>query len=78
VYPGPVASDLERAARAQFGNGRIARAIPTGTPRALGRRIVDAVDRGEARVVYPSLYEAGFRAVGLASRVTLKYGPEPN
>jgi short-subunit dehydrogenase len=78
VYPGPVASELERGARAQFGNGRLARAVPTGDPRALGRLIVEAVEQSRPRVVYPTWYAAGFRAVGLASRITLGLGPEPS
>ncbi len=77
VYPGPVASALEKGARAQFEVGRVANAIPTGRPVALARRVLDAVQQGEARVVYPGLYGLGFRAVSLASRATLALGPEP-
>lgn len=77
VYPGPVASALERSARAQFGGGRVKDAIPTGDPKRLARRVLDAVEGGSPRVVYPGLYELGFRAVGLASRATLALGPEP-
>jgi short-subunit dehydrogenase len=77
VYPGPVASALERSARAQFGGGRVKDAIPTGNPRQLAQRVLDAVEEGSPRVVYPGLYELGFRAVGLASRATLALGPDP-
>ena len=78
VYPGPVSSRLEQAARAQFGAGAVARVIPTGAPDALARRILDAVERGEPRVVYPSLYGIGFRFAGFASRVAMALGPEPS
>jgi short-subunit dehydrogenase len=77
VYPGPVASGLERSARAQFNGSRLAHAIPTGQPRALARRVLDAVERGLPRVVYPSWYAVGFEAVALASRAALRFGPEP-
>jgi len=77
VYPGPVASALERGARAQLRQSLLARAIPMGRARALSRRVLDAVEAGEPRVVYPSLYRVGFSAVGLASRVALRLGPEP-
>lgn len=77
VYPGPVASRLEAAARAQFERSVLARAVPTGQARALARRVLDAVRDGRARVVYPSIYELGYRAVNLASRFALALGPEP-
>jgi short-subunit dehydrogenase len=77
VYPGPVRSALERGARRQYGDGFVARAIPTGEPAELARRILDAVERGGARVVYPAAYAVGWRAVTFASRVTLGLGPSP-
>lgn len=77
VYPGPVASALERAARAQLRDTPLARAIPMGKAPALARLTLDALESGEPRVVYPSLYRVGFSALGLASRVALSFGPEP-
>lgn len=77
VYPGPVASALEKGARAQFGGGRVKDAIPTGNPKRLARRVLRAIEGRTARVVYPGLYEVGFHAVGIASRATLALGPEP-
>jgi short-subunit dehydrogenase len=77
VYPGPVASALERGARAQFGVGWLARAVPNGRPAGLARRVLDAVERGEARVVYPSIYTLGYRAADVAARVALSFGPLP-
>jgi short-subunit dehydrogenase len=77
VYPGPVASALEKGARAQFGGGRMKDAIPTGNPKRLARRVLRAIEQRTARVVYPGLYEVGFHAVGIASRATLALGPEP-
>lgn len=77
VYPGPVRSQLERDARAQFGAGALARGVPTGTPGPLARRILDAIERGAPRVVYPSLYGIGYRFGGFASKVTMALGPDP-
>ncbi|MEQ1503823.1 MAG: SDR family NAD(P)-dependent oxidoreductase, partial [Myxococcota bacterium] len=56
VYPGPVASGLERGARAQYRPSRIAGMVPTGSPEVLAARILAAVDRRAARVVYPRWY----------------------
>jgi short-subunit dehydrogenase len=77
VYPGPVASALERAARAQYGGGMLSRAVPAGRPERLARRIVDAVERGRARVIYPALYEVGWHAQNLAAWFALAAGPPP-
>jgi short-subunit dehydrogenase len=77
VYPGPVASALERGARAQYGDGAVARTIPTGQPDTLARLIVDAVERRRARVIYPSLYGVAWHAGSVAARVALAVGPEP-
>ena len=77
VYPGPVASALERAARTQFGGGLVSRAVPTGKPEALATRILDAIERGRARVIYPALYEVGWHAQNLAAWFALAAGPRP-
>lgn len=77
VYPGPVASALERGARAQYAQTALARAIPMGKARALARQVLDALEAGEARTVYPGLYRVGFEAVGIASRLALSFGPKP-
>jgi short-subunit dehydrogenase len=77
VYPGPVASGLERRARAQLRASWLARAVPTGDPRELARRIVLALDRGAPRVVYPPLYAFAAEALGVSRRVTESFSPEP-
>jgi short-subunit dehydrogenase len=78
VYPGPVASALERGARAQYGDGPIARAVPTGRPDELARRILDAVERRHARVIYPAVYSLGWLATNTAARFALAAGPDPS
>ena len=77
VYPGPVASALERSARAQYGGGVLKKAVPTGRPDALATRILDAVERGRARVIYPALYGLGWHAQNAAAWLALAAGPNP-
>jgi short-subunit dehydrogenase len=77
VYPGPVSSGLERRARAQVRASWLARAIPTGRPDELARRIVEALDHRRPRVVYPPLYALAAEALGVSRRVTRSFSPEP-
>jgi short-subunit dehydrogenase len=76
VYPGPVASGLERGARSQFPPSLVARAIPTGDAAELARRLLDALERGAARVIYPAAYSLG--RVPFAGAVALALGPTPS
>jgi 2-hydroxycyclohexanecarboxyl-CoA dehydrogenase len=77
VYPGPVRSGLERRARAQVPEGILTRVLPTGDPEALGARVLQAMARGEARVVYPSLYELANRIPRVAGWITSNWSPVP-
>lgn len=77
VYPGPVASALERGARAQLRPSLIARLIPTGDADRIAALIARAIDRREPRVVYPPLYAVADRALGVATWVTRRFSPAP-
>jgi dehydrogenase/reductase SDR family protein 7B len=78
VYPGPVRSALEAGARAEYGGGGLfGRFAPTGDPDELARRIMHAIERDEARVIYPRLYGVGWTAPNLSSWFALSYGPPP-
>jgi short-subunit dehydrogenase len=77
VYPGPVRSDPDRRARAQASPGLLTRLIPTGQPEPLARRVLDAIERDEARVFYPALYDVAGRVPGLAARFTRAWSPAP-
>ncbi len=77
VYPGPVASGLERRARAQVEESWLAKWIPTGEPEALANRIVSALERGDPRVVYPPLYALAAGALGASRLVTERFSPQP-
>jgi short-subunit dehydrogenase len=56
VYPGPVRSDMETAARAAFAPTPALGRLPAGTPVELARRIAVAVERRQPRVIYPRIY----------------------
>lgn len=77
VYPGPVASGLERRARAQLRASWLARAMPNGTAEALADRVVEALERDRPRVVYPPLYALARAALGVSRRVTERFSPPP-
>ncbi len=77
VYPGPVASPLESRARAQLPSGWLQRALPTGSPDALAAAILDALERRQARVVYPRFYDVASRISPLAARFTARFSPQP-
>jgi short-subunit dehydrogenase len=75
VYPGPVATAMERAARDRIGDGLLQRTLPTGQPEVLATRIVEAVERRLPRVVYPSFYELSRLARTASQWLTWKLAP---
>lgn len=78
VYPGPVKSALERGARDDYGGAGLAgKYAPTGDPAVLATKIVRAVQRDDARVIYPRSYAVGFTAPNLSRWIALGYGPPP-
>ena len=77
VYPGPVASGLERRARAQVGSSWTARAIPTGKASELAERIARAAERRQPRVIYPSVYAGAAEVLSVARRFTERFSPAP-
>jgi 3-hydroxybutyrate dehydrogenase len=78
VYPGPVKSALEQGARDDYGGAGFAgKLAPTGDPAELADKIVRAIGRDEARVIYPRAYAVGFTAPNLSRWIALSYGPPP-
>ncbi|HEX6836913.1 MAG TPA: SDR family NAD(P)-dependent oxidoreductase [Polyangia bacterium] len=73
VYPGAITSALEARARDQYGRTLLTRLVPTGEPDVLARKIIEALDGGRARVVYPSFYALGL--FGIAGPLALAFGP---
>lgn len=56
VYPGPVSTPMEAAARGSYTDSFGLRHVPTGQADVLARKIERAMARGSARVVYPGIY----------------------
>jgi len=56
VYPGPVKSDMESAARARFAAAGQVDRLPMGTPEELAKLVCDAVAEKKPRVIYPRFY----------------------
>jgi short-subunit dehydrogenase len=54
VYPGPVTTAMANASFEIYGNDM--RWVPTGTAPELARRIRRAVEKKQARVIYPGVY----------------------
>jgi short-subunit dehydrogenase len=77
VYPGPVRSGLERKGRTQLAESALARVLPSGSPDVLAARIVRALDRRSARVVYPFPYDLAPRFPSVASAITRRFSPAP-
>ena len=75
VYPGPVRTDMEAAARTRYQPSRIADNLPTGDPAVLARRIRRAVERRHARVLFPRFYHLARWFPGVTSWVLGRYTP---
>ncbi len=76
VYPGPVRSAMNVRATAELAEGWFNRFIPTGEAQPLARRVVRALDKRRARVIYPDLYRLGWRMPALGRGLSqLSPGP---
>ncbi|MEW5741192.1 MAG: SDR family NAD(P)-dependent oxidoreductase [Myxococcota bacterium] len=56
VYPGPVRTAMESAAREALEPTAAARYTPTGTTDALARLVADGIERRRGRIIYPRVY----------------------
>jgi short-subunit dehydrogenase len=77
VLPGPVYSELETRARGQVRPGAMSRHIPTGDAQVLAQRIERALRKRSRRLVYPAVYGVADRFIGLSSRFTAAFSPDP-
>ena len=67
VYPGPVKTPMETAARTAYGDTRLGRLLtPSGEATVLARLIADAVEGKEPRIIYPFLNSIGRHFPALA------------
>jgi short-subunit dehydrogenase len=76
VYPGPIDTPMAERNWAQLKESRAAKSAPRGNTRTLARLVHDAVDRREARVIYPGFYRVGWLFPWLARFVSERFIPE--
>lgn len=77
VYPGPIKTAMGDSAFAKYGGREAVGTAPEGTPEELARRVVRAVERRHARVIYPGFYRAAWYLPWLARIVTFRMAPMP-
>lgn len=75
VYPGPVHSEMESAARQKFEDASSVDKLPTGEPDELATLIARAIEREQERVVYPRIYTLGRMTRNLSQWITDRYTP---
>jgi len=56
VFPGPVATELEKRAREKIGPSAVADKLPMGTPEELAALIMKSVEKGRPSLIYPRPY----------------------
>jgi short-subunit dehydrogenase len=56
VYPGPVTTPMEEAARNQLQETAAVKYAPTGTPDTLAALVARAIEKRKPRVIYPGIY----------------------
>lgn len=75
VYPGPVDTDMGRAGYTKYEPTLATRLSPLGTTEALARLVLRAVDRKQARVIYPRSYAIALWFPRLARWFTGRFSP---
>ncbi|NUN16648.1 MAG: SDR family NAD(P)-dependent oxidoreductase [Myxococcales bacterium] len=79
VYPGPVRTPMEQAARLKLTSGGksnfVVGRIPTGTVERLAVLVENAIQRRHRRVIYPSFYKVTWTFRGLSQWITNRFAP---
>lgn len=75
VYPGPVHSEMESAAREQFEPSAAVDNLPTGTPEALAQAIDKSLAKKSARLIYPKVYGLSRTTRNLSQWITDRFSP---
>jgi short-subunit dehydrogenase len=70
VLPGPVDTAVQAESRLAPGLDELLAMAPLGTPDRLARLIVDAIEKGSTRLVYPRSLVATYHLPGIARAVT--------
>lgn len=76
VYPGPVESKMEAAAREQFEESSIVEKLPTGTPEGLAKLVYEAVEKKKERVIYPKVYGLSRFTRSSSQWITDRFSPK--
>lgn len=77
VYPGPVRTEMEAAARDALQPGLGASILPTGTPQGLAEAVGRAVSGRRARVFYPGAYRLARWLRRPSQWATNRFSPRP-
>ena len=72
VYPGPIPTEMLRAAHAAYPRSCLVTDLPSGAPEELARRVRIAIQRRRARVIYPRVYSL-FRYLPWVARFLLDW-----
>jgi short-subunit dehydrogenase len=75
VYPGPVRTAMESAARDKFKEAKSVDALPTGTAGELADKIAKALDKRSTRLVYPGVYGLTRHIRDLSQWATNSFAP---
>jgi len=77
VYPGPVRTAMELAARQTLEDTTAARLATTGTTEELARLIADGIVSRRARIIYPRRYAVSRHFPNLTRWVMDRFSPKP-
>jgi short-subunit dehydrogenase len=77
VYPGPVRTPMEKAAREALGHTAAVERAPTGDANVLAALIADAVERRRARIIYPRFYALSRWFPNVARWAVDRFAPTP-
>jgi len=75
VYPGPIETEMEAAARANLEEGIGQRLAVSESPEAFARALFRALDKRSVRLIRPRTYVVGWHLRNLASWVVAKLSP---
>ena len=75
VYPGPVASDMEAAAREAYVASPAMSRLPTGKPDELAALVFDAIAKKHPRVIYPKAYALSRYFPSITRRLLDRFSP---
>jgi short-subunit dehydrogenase len=76
VYPGPIATDLEKGARQGYEENWITQMMPVGDRHKLAQKIVGAFFRKDAVLAYPEIYDTARHFHSLAGWFVRIFAPK--